>query len=266
MDFIKKHYEKIVLAVALLALIGSAAFLAFKASALSQEVSETIRSPKPKGRALDPADIGAYTNAIVSLQAPPTWADGADPFATGDRIVSVEGPKQPDLPPTADPYTVLGVSRRPFKLMFKEYQGEGRRFQVNVLTVPPRTYFVEEVGLPITDQFGKTGFTIMKFEHKTTMVNVSGIGEQERDVSELTIQREGDEPVVLVFNRVTEEKLPVASIQCTTGGQIAYVSRQQEFDCGGKSYIVVDITSASVIIMDKLSKEKHIHSTPGVGR
>jgi hypothetical protein len=265
MDFIKKHYEKVVLAVALLALIGAAGFLAFKASALSEEVSETIRSPKPKGRALDALDIGAYTNAIASLQGPPTWADATDPFHCGDIILreAIQAPQI--VTSTAEPYTVLGVNRRPFKLIFKEYQGEGRRFQINVLTIPPRTYFVEEVGMPITDQFGVTGFKIIKFEHKTVTINVPGIGPREVDASELTIQKEGEDPIVLVFNRVTEEKLPVASIQCT-GGSIVYPSRGNEFDCGGKTYIVVDITPTQVIIMDKLSKEKHIHNIPGVGK
>jgi hypothetical protein len=265
MDFIKKHYEKIILSVALLALIGAAGFLAFKASALSEEVSETIRSPKPKGKPLEPLDVGAYTNAIVSLQAPPTWADGPDPFYTIDIVTKEATPVTP-VTPTADPYTVVGVSRRPFKLMFKEYQGEGRRFQINVLETPPRTYFVEEVGMPITDQFGNTGYSIKKFERKSQTINVPGIGPREVDVSELTIQHEGEDPVLLVFNRITEEKQPVATVQCAAGSQIYSVSRQQEFSCGGKTYIVVDITPTQVIIMDKLSKEKHIHSIPGFGK
>jgi hypothetical protein len=264
MDFIKKHYEKIVLAAALLALIGSAAFLAFKASALSEEVSETIRSPKPKGRPLEPVDIGTYTNAIVSLQAPPTWGDGPDLFAAGDRIIK-EVITGPAITPTAEPYVVQGVSRRPFKLMFKSYTGDGRSFQINFLNFS-RTFFVAEVGMRIADQFGDTAFYMKKFEHKTEVVNVPGVGPREVDVSELTIQREGEDPIVLVLNRVTEEKLAAASVQCSAGGQTYTVSRGQEFECGGKTYIVVDITPTQVIIMDKLTKERHIHSTSGVGR
>lgn len=266
MDFIKKHYEKVILAVALVALIGAAGFLAFKASALSEEVSETIRSPKPKGKPLDPLDVGTYTNAIVSLQAPPTWVGDADPFKTGD-IIKSETPvnKGPDIV-LADPYAVLSVSRRPFKLVFKSYLGDGRNFQISVLTYPPRTYFVEEVGMDISDQFGKTGFKIIKFERRSQTVDVPGIGPREEDVSELTIQREGEDPIILVYNRLTEEKLPVASVQCTGGSQVFSVSRGQEFECGGKTYIVVDITPTQVIIMEKLSKEKHTHNIPGVSK
>jgi hypothetical protein len=255
MDFIKKHYEKVVLAAALLALIGSAAFLAFKASALSQEVAETIRSPKPKGRPLEPTDIGPYTNAIACLQAPPVWADAADMFATGDRLISetrpvVEGPVHPK-----DPVVLLGISRRPFKLMFKSYMGEGQNFAVNFLT-RSRTFFVAEVGMEIADQFERTGYFIKKFVRTNEVQNIPGVGPREVDTSFLIIQHEGDEPITLVLNRPTEEKEPVASVQCAEGNQTYAVSRGQKFDCSGKTYIVVDITSTQLIIMDKQSREK----------
>jgi len=265
MDFIKKHYEKIMLAVALVALIGSAAFLAFKVSSLNEEVSEAIRS-RPKGKLLEPGDVGNYTNAIAYLQAPPIWNEGPDPFNTGDIVIPPKG-GGPDVPqpPTKDPYAVRDVFRRPFKLIFKSYTGDGHNFQVNFVTYS-RTFFVPEVGDEIADRFGQTGYFIKKFEQKTDTVNVPGVGPREVDVSELTIQHAGDEPIKLILNRETQEKEPVASIQCAEGGQLRQASRQQEFTCGDKTYIVVDITSTQLIIMDKLSKEKHTISVPGVGK
>ena len=262
MDFIKKHYEKIVLAAALVALIGSAAFLAFKVSALSEEVTEAIRS-RPKGKPLEPVDIAVYTNAIVRLQAPPTWNDSSDMFQTGDKETHT-GPDIP-LPPTSEPYNVLGISRRPFKLIFKSYTGDGRNFQVNFLT-RARTFIVAEVGMEIADHFERTGYFIKNFERKIEQQQVPGVGAREVDVSELIIQHEGDDPIKLVLNRETQEKEPVASIQCAEGGQLRLASRQQEFTCGDKTYIVVDITSTQLIIMDKLSKEKHTISVPGIGK
>ena len=73
MDFIKKHYEKILLALALLVLIGAAAYLAYSASKLSEEVQEAPRRPKPRGKTAQTGDIATYTNAIASLQTPPLW-------------------------------------------------------------------------------------------------------------------------------------------------------------------------------------------------
>jgi len=265
MDFIKKHYEKIVLAVALVALIGSAAFLAFKVSALNEEVTAAIRS-RPKGKLLEPGDIGIYTNAIACLQAPPMWNDGPDMFHTGDIDKTPAGGDKPPvpLPPGKEDYTVLGISRRPFKLIFKEYTGDGHNFQVNFVT-RARTFIVADVGMEIADKFEQTGYFIKKFEKKTVEQNVPGVGPRELDVSELTIQHEGDEPIKLVLNRETQEKEPVASIQCAGGGQLRQASRQQEFTCGDKTYIVVDITSTQVIIVDKLTKEKRT-IRPAVGK
>ncbi len=263
MDFIKKHYEKIALAAALVALIASATFLAIKVSALSEQVDEAIRR-KPRGKTVEPGDIGLYTNAIARILVPPLWADNnPDMFRTGETVRETggEGPK----PPTPDPYRVIEVSRRPFKLIFKSYTGDGHNFQINFLT-RARTFFIPEVGMEIADKFGTTGYAIKKFERKFVTRQVPGVGPQDVDVSELTIQHEGDEPIVLPLNKVVEEKEPFVTIQCSDGGPELYLSRQQEFTCGGKTYIVVDMNPTQVIIMDKLSKEKRTHSVLGVGR
>jgi hypothetical protein len=261
MDFIKKHYEKAILVAALLALISSAAFLAFKASALSEEVTQTIRSPKPKGRPWEPIDITIYTNAISCLQSPPQWTEGPSMFPTGDRDITPVPTQQviPEKP--KDPVVLLGISRKPFKLMFMSYMGDGQDFAINFLN-RSRTFFVPKVGMEIADRFGGTGYVIKKFVHKIKTETVAGLPPHDVDVSELTIQHEGEEPVVLVLNRLTEEKEPVATVQCTDGGQTLQVSRQQTFDCGGKSYIVFDITSTQLIIMDKQSREKLTITAP----
>ncbi len=48
MDFIKKHYEKIILAVVLLGLAGAAAYLPFSVSSIRAELEESIRPTKAK--------------------------------------------------------------------------------------------------------------------------------------------------------------------------------------------------------------------------
>jgi hypothetical protein len=48
MDFIKKHYEKIILALVLLGLAGAAAYLPFLVSSIRVELEESIRPTKPK--------------------------------------------------------------------------------------------------------------------------------------------------------------------------------------------------------------------------
>ena len=140
MDFIKKHYEKIVLAGVLLVLIASAGFLAFRVSALSEEISAAPGRLKLKGKRIATEDMTGYSNAIASLHSPPLWQE-----------------RSPMFPPDKAPKT-------------------------------------------------------------------------------------------------TEIQTPVQTFS---------IRRGQDFDCGGKSYNVVDITSTQVIILDKLPKEKHTISAAG---
>ena len=66
MDFLKKHYEKVTLAAALILLIVSAVLLALKVSALSTELEEAPRrAPKPELTAHTPLQI--YSNAIQAV-------------------------------------------------------------------------------------------------------------------------------------------------------------------------------------------------------
>ncbi len=252
---LKKHYEKITLAAALLVLILSAALLSFKIGALSHEVQEAPRGPRGNVKAVQPLELRPYSDAIAALKQPPLWTNSSDMFhGTAAPIVEsnivVKAP-QGNLPVLAQ------VQREPFKLLLMAYSGDGQNFQINFLT-RARTFVVASVGDAIKDQFGDTGYVIKKFERKTIMVQDPTVGGQrEQDISELTIQHQGDDPILLVLGRITEEKEPVAVILCKDNPQPQQVSRQQQFDCAGKTYIVVDITERQMIIVDPQSGERH---------
>jgi hypothetical protein len=264
MDFIKKHYEKILLAAALIVLIGSAGFLAFRASALSQEVSTAQFRPKPKVKTVQPGDMGSYSNAIASLLSPALWQTrDVDPFGS-KRIVIDSGPPKA-IPVQGDPIAVAQIIRQPFKLIFRSYTGQGENFQVDFLT-GRRSFFVRKVGDKVADQFGDTTYVTTRFEPKTKTVFNRGLSTNlEVDVSQLTIQHPGDDSIVMPLNKVVEEKEPVAMAQCAGGVQQFQIRRGQDFDCGTNTYNVVDITSTQVIIVDKLTKEKRTIK-PAVGK
>ncbi len=261
MEFIKKHYEKILLVVTLLVLIGSAAFLVFKVSALSEEIADAPHRPKPKGQSAQPGDLAVYSNALASLQSPPLWQDRGPLFPETKILFE---PKTNIVLVATNQIAVLQIEHKPFKLIFRSYTGHGQNFQVDFLT-GRRSFFVEKVGMEIADKFGGTGYVISKFEQKFTPVfNKSLNVTNEVDISELTIQHPGEDPIVMVLNTVKEEKEPVATVQCPDGVQSFLVRRGQEFKCIGKTYNVVDITSTQVIILEKISKEKRTISLPDV--
>src|SRR5262245_57510380 len=92
MDFIKKHYEKVLIAVALLVLIGVATVLAVKVSNLDASLRGDPSLSRTKGPLVSQVPIGEYDKTLGSLQSPSTWKNTFDPFDTGD--------KRPPPPPT----------------------------------------------------------------------------------------------------------------------------------------------------------------------
>lgn len=263
MDFLKKHYEKLALAVALLLLIGSAVFLAFKVGALSAEIQEAPHRPKPKGKNAASVDLASYTNAIASVNAPALWIDmSVDPFFSQKSERSTQGTNVVSNLPA-----LLGIKRELFKMLFVAYSynadaTEGYNFQLN-FQFRPRTFFVTKVSDRVKDPFEDTGYVIAKYDRKTTLVDDPHLGgKREKDLSELTLQHEGEEPIVLVLGLPAEQHEPVATIQCSGAAQPQKVRRGQQFNCAGVTYNVVDITPAHIVILDAKSGEKHIISLP----
>ncbi|HUJ72015.1 MAG TPA: hypothetical protein VLZ30_07210, partial [Verrucomicrobiae bacterium] len=87
-------------------------------------------------------------------------------------------------------------------------------------------------------------------------------GNHEKDVSELTVQHAGDNPVVLVLGQEAEEKEPVAQVRCTSTGPIGDYRRGQLIECQRRTYRVVDIVVDSdpkrMVIVDTQTQEQHI--------
>jgi hypothetical protein len=261
MDFLKKHYEKIVLAVALVALIASAIFLALSVSALSSQIEEAP-NPIPKVASAPHIPLEIYTNAIQSLAQPPLWTNVTrellEPIPLGPVYVPSTNPVVAEFP-----VVLMSVVRKPFKLLFKIYSydadaKEGYNFQIN-FQFRARTFFTSHVNDPIKDRYEDTGYRIIKFEKKSTQVPDPSLGiNRDKDVSELTVQHEGGKPVVLVLGLESEDEEPVAQARCGAGGAIREYRRGQLFECERKTYKVVDIDLKQMIIVDQQSQEQHI--------
>ncbi len=256
MDFLKKHYEKVVLTVALLLLIVAAVYLAFQLG----ETGESAGPVRTTGETVPVLDISTYTNAIAFLNNPPQW------FMIVPDLFG-QPPSAPPRPPAGTndldggpPVSLLRVAREPFKPRFYAYswdaqKKEGYNFQINFRDFR-KSFFVPAVGKYVQDDFENTGYKITKFERKTTNV-VTNVGSQELDISELTLKHEGEEPILLVWGKEAEQKEPVAIVQCIESAQTLKVARGQRLACAGKTYIVVDINQTQMIIVDTESGKKH---------
>ncbi len=260
MDWIKKHYEKILLAGALLLLILVAAYLVFRINRLNEDIQNALRLPEPPNKPVSLVELAPYSNAIVTLQAPPQWTNPNVAMLFPPIPVKTAAPPVTVPVEIARPQIVLeGISRRPFQLQFKAYvwnaaANEGRNFQINFLT-ENRSFFVENVGSEIADRHGKTGYFITKFERKINLVRKPGINAPiEEDVSQLTVKQESEEPIVLTLGklavypkRYARIRTPERTVELPLGGT---------FESGEKTYKVVDITDKEVIILELKSGEK----------
>jgi len=256
MDLIKKHFEKIVLAVTLLVLMGVALVLWWKVDTLSTQVKAGLIGPAERTPTTFTA-TGTYSNALDGLKTPAIFgASPINPFHTENETYFPPAPIGTTPKPTPkEPFTVKDITHKPFPMVFKSYTGQGDNFAINL---GPRTFIVRNVGDKIWDPIDRrdTGFVIIKFEKKESTNEVQGIpGEHLSDTSRLTIQCSNEPPILLVLNRVTWERAPEAVITCQANNQNLLVRKGQHASCGGKVYNIVDITLEQVIIVDDVTKK-----------
>lgn len=262
MDFLKRHYEKLILALALMILIGAAAYLVSEVGKLDREIKNTPTFVPSKGKGIPPVHDAHYKRALAALRNPAVWTNTAHSmFVPYEPLVTNLPPTGADShpPPVKVIYLRQVVSQR-FGLLFKAYRWNeetktASQFQINLRT-KNTSFFVPAVGDPIEDRFEKTGYKIVNFERKTKMVAVPGLpNAQEDDISELTVQKDEGKPVTLILNKVAEPD-PVAHIQCGQDGPISPLKVDDTFTCFGKTHKVVDIVATQVIILDIKTGEK----------
>lgn len=273
MDWIKKFYEKTLLAGALLLLIVVAGYLAMKISKLSEEIHQSLSVASPTTRRVAAIETAPYSNAIAALQSPMLWTNGSPaslfppvlvaPTLTTNNITPVSVETQAVVRLTA-------VIRRPFSMRFMSYRVDPNAkdgatdFQINFLTWD-RTVFVKNVDQEIADRDIKTGYRITKFELKLVEeINPSVGGKITRDHSILTVQHEGEVPIHLIHGRVAHHPRLYARLSCPDKTNPIELNIGDTFESGGTTYKIVDIRDKEVLLLNTKSGEKQtlITSTP----
>lgn len=271
MDWLKKYYEKVALAAALVVLFGSSAYLYWNVGKLNNEVQSDQRAQSSKGKPIAGINISAYTNALDGLHSPLLWKEmPQDLFPATDYIPKpTTGEDTNKLVKVEPVVTYLELNRRIFKLLFKAYnwddaKKQGSTFQLNFVD-RAKTFFVGQVGNVVSDRFENTGFTITDFEHIITNETNVAIGQRQLDLSRLTIQKGEEAPIVLPVEKVVEAAKPVATIQIRGKTGTRSITSGESFECDGKTYNVIDIDPKQMIIVDPQLPEKHITIPRGAG-
>jgi hypothetical protein len=262
MEFLKKNFEKVALGVVLVVLLGVAGYLVYRVSHLNQE-GTGVPLPQSSGRGekVSPVSLVAYSNALQALQSPPQWIKNTQPvFPSGGE--SVIPTNLPPPPPSDLPFALLAIRREPFKLLFNACsydtaKSEGYNFQVD-FQFRPRTFFIPRVGGPVKDQYEDTGYKVTHYTHKIREeYNPTTGSTNVVDESELTVQRAGDEPAVMVLGQVGFAREPVAQIQCDNATRPSPIRRGQSFECKGVTYNVVDMSLTQMIVVEVATGKKH---------
>lgn len=278
MDFIKQFYEKLIISLVLIGLIGSAGYLTWKT--MSQVLGNDSIPRVTRASGVQPLDTAMYDTLAQMLAQPPEWKSDPDRFFRTDKIpaqtpVIVDGsktstPVQPIYGPVP-PLHFTRTEREWFNLRFESYtfdgaKGEARNFQINFAN-RAKTYFVPAIGSPVGDRFENTQYIIRDFQRILTNV-VTGAGVIEEDISALTIQAPGEQPVVLVRGRLTPSEEPLAWVQCQerdaknpekiVRGREQRVRRGSAIRCQTNVYYVVDIKSNEMLIVGPSESQTNI--------
>ncbi|MBM3860787.1 MAG: hypothetical protein FJ395_14200 [Verrucomicrobia bacterium] len=253
MDWLKKNQEKVLLAGALLLLIVVAAALVFKI----RNISTSLHLPESGNRSLASIDPGLCNETISKLESPPRWVNPNAVALFPPVIVETNLPAAQAKVPL---FALESVVRKPFVLRFLDYNRTGKNnFQVNFLAEDQKTvlrsFFVEKVSVEIADRFGKTGYFVTKYEHKTRRVDRRGVMLTE-DCSELTVQHKGEDPIVLVLGVPGTHPKPYARILWRDNPEPFEKPVGETFTAGRSTYKVIDIKDREVIIENVRSGKK----------
>ena len=265
MDFLKKYYDKILLAMAFVLVIISGFILVQKVNSLSQRLNQpdaVLVSPKKAD--YKPLDTHKYVEALDAVQHPFVWASSpVDLFRADTGLISSAVSNKP--------IAYLRLEQLPFDLLFKAYSWDAAKarafnFQISLRDLK-RAYFVAAVGDEVKDQFGDTGYRISKFERKVESVFNPSVGyNMEADHSEVTLERPGENAIVLERDKVHLQTESVATIVCQEDPQNEIqVRRNQSINCPSNTYIIVDMNDKRMVIKNiNTAKEDTIEKFYGV--
>jgi|GEM_PF-1138057 len=265
MDFLKKYYDKILLALAFVLVIIFGLILVLKVNNLSQRLrQQNAILPSSNKAGYEALDTRKYAAALDAVQHPSVWPPSPVDLFKADMsshsgVVSNK------------PIAYLRFEQLPFDLLFKAYswnavEKKAFNFQVSLLSLK-RAYFITAVGDDVKDQFGDTGYRITKFERKVESVLSPSIGRMvEVDHSEVTLERTGEDMIVLELDKVHLRTESVGTVVCQEDPQKEIqVRRNQSITCPSNTYIIVDMDDKQVVIKNaSTGKQEVIERFQGV--
>jgi hypothetical protein len=266
MDFLKKHYEKVTLALVSLLLIATAVVLMGKlAIGGSEGPGDDAKNRAPA----KPVDVEALAKVEAMLQKPQQWTGkGPGPFIPGKWKYD---PKNLELSP-ADEKTVIGdpkifdplaeldwyVRFKTFPMEFKSIvsgTGSNATFQINI--ADDRSSRFAKVGSTWRQAISGYWefFKVAKVEQKQVeRLNPATKHIEKVDLSVLTLLRRGTIEIPLTLGQRRFESDPVARYESrATNARSPEMIKGVVFEYKGKKFKLLDITTRRLLIEDTQS-------------
>ncbi len=276
MDFLKKHYEKVTLALVSLLLIGTAVIL------MGKLVLSGVEAPgddKENYSPAKPVDTNELARVASLLQQPQRWdGKGPAPFIPGrwkfDPCTGGMTEVGKDVVVVTKTNVLFEldfhVRFKTFPMEFKGIvtgEGTNATFQINI--ADDRSSRFVKVGMAwrqVISGYWET-FGAIKFEQKKVeRLNPSTRHRETVDLSILTLRRRGGVEIPLEMGKRRLESDPVASYVATrgTGERSGEMVKGSVFRYKGKKFKLLDITIRLLLVEESESGAVHEISPRGV--
>ena len=276
MDFLKKHYEKVTLALVSLLLIGTAVILMGKL-ALSgvEDPGDDNKNYSPA----KPADTNELARVAAMLQQPQQWGGkGPAPFIPGRWKYD---PRTGDMTEVGKDVVIVTKTNVLFELdfyvRFKTFpmefkgiatgEGTNATYQINI--ADDRSSRFVKIGSAWRQVIGGywETFGVIKFEQKKVeRFNPSTKHKENVDLSILTLRRRAGVEIPLEMGKRRLESDPVTTYIASrgTGERSGEMLKGTVFQYKGKKFKLLDITTRRLLIEESESGAVHEISPRGV--
>jgi hypothetical protein len=278
MEFLKKHYEKLALAIVSLMMIATALTLMNKLGFDETELPAIDKNLAPA----KPLDTNELMQVATLLKNPPAWRtnDGPRPFIPepwnwNGKDLFPAGEKPRETVVITDPAEELDwwVASRTFPMKFMSVASEVGTNKVFAINLPGAgTRFVKIGDPPIRQSIYGTmeEFIVLRYEEKKAeWFDPKVGGKRIADVSELVLQRKSAgvvKEILLVIGRQVLESEPVARYQSTATGETSSdLKKSSKFTYKGKAYELLRLdTNPPLLIFKDSQTRKEYRKVPRV--
>lgn len=255
MEFLKKHYEKVILSVVLAGLAVAAALLPLKVSSVSKDLEGTTRViGKSKNKPVKPIDLSTNEAALKRLRSSQPLQFSADGHQVFNPIMWVKGPGGRKIPKEDTGLAALSVTSivpLQTKIEYRGVRESGTNYRYE--------FVMQREASPKRNQWQPFQRTVGLGDRPNEVFQLKEIHGPKEDPTELILELVDTRQTVSVTKDKPFEETAgyAADLRHEIENRAFSNQRQgQKIMIGGVAYNIVAISQADVTIEDSQSKKR----------